>query len=132
MEGDSSLSGALLIPALTVQKVRIPVMRVGVPRIQLDGLLQRLFDLLPLPLHLHGHRQRGIRLGQSAVQLQSFQGRPADLGNGLLLGVADVARHDGIDIGQAGIGLGIIRIQRDGLFKILDGLVEIFLGPLVP
>src|SRR3954470_23404097 len=96
----------------------------SVARIQFDGALVLVFRAIPIPfVKSFDERERGVRFGQSVVNLQSLLGSPARSRHGFI-GWKMSRRERVISIRQPRVGQSIFRINVNRLLKMADGVVE--------
>ena len=69
---------------------------------------------------------------QVVVELQGLARGVAFQGIGRVGSDQSIGAEDGVAIGDAGIGLGIIRVGGDGLLKQVEGAANVGFGALVP
>src|SRR5262249_3995184 len=111
------------------QVMRVPVVCIGVVRIQSDGVLEFPLCGLPVPFLKHGNlAQSGVSLGESVVKLYCLQSS----GLGLRVCVlwincrgSNYINNRCIVIGQPGISSGELRV-------LLNRLIEVLEAPLFP
>ena len=114
-----------MAPFRAQQQIAVPMVSLGEIRIQFNRPVKLLLGALPIPIMQHLNRsQRSVRLGQRAVELQSFlSGR---LGLGHVAQAISVKRKQRMAIREAGIGQREFGIFFDRLVEILDRLAKPF------
>src|SRR5205814_5692647 len=113
--------------------VAILLVRNRVIWVQLNGALK-------FPIRLRGieivkpnrDRQRSTRFSQSVVQLKGLLCRRRRFRVTISRSACRVAGEPYVTIGDSGVGECVVRVRRDGLLKIIDRLLQIAAGALVP
>jgi hypothetical protein len=85
----------------------------------------------PVPVE-ESEAERAMGLGEGIVEGDGFVGGGDGAGEGLRAGHGGELGHDVVALGEAGVGLGVIRVMHDGLGEGVDGLIEAAFGSAAP
>lgn len=86
---------------------------------------------VPVPEAVDG-AERGVGFGEAFVEFEGPEGGLAGDGEtGRRRGEPE-AGHDGVGVGEAAVGKGVVGIERDGAAVVVYALAEAFGGELVP
>src|SRR6266478_8233980 len=107
-------------------------MGVCVPGTQLQGALEFVFRRRPASLMGKRQGQGGMSLAGCRIDLNGLERGCFRSGENFLWRCKAVPCKPTVTVGQAGIGHPIVRLEIDGLLKIIGSLADSFCGSLVP
>ncbi len=119
------LRQGLAIAPARVQIGAVPVMDGGAAGFQAERAAKLAVGVFRFPEAVEqGEGQGGVGIARTVVQRDRRLRRRPRQRKGLGGRHGGIFRHQVIDVGQADIGVGIVRIEPDGLVEIVDGGVQ--------
>src|SRR6266404_5443073 len=100
-------------------------MRLGKIRVEREAAQELSFGSGPIPIVIKVYAsKRGVGERQVLVQFQSLHGRRLGFGPGFQW--SQVQRvHSRVSLGEARIGKGIVRVELNGLLKVIESFLKL-------